>query len=150
MSWLVSKEGILLRQQVELVFGKPILYSYECESLSNQIKKSSGLEISAQTLRRMWGFIKDGVTISKRSEQVLLKFCGIEDIEALRKLEKKTGQLSQEEKTLADFMKQLYEIDAVNEDDINYQTASYKVFVKVICSDAMLAYLGGNKMPGLK
>ena len=37
----------------------------------------------------MWGFIKDGVTISKRSEQILLKFCGIEDIEALRKLEKK-------------------------------------------------------------
>ena len=142
MNWLVSKEGILLRQQVELVFGKPILYSYECESLSNQIKKSAGLVISAQTLRRMWGFIKDGVIVSKRSEQILLKYCGIEDVEALRKLEKRAGQLSQEEKTLADFMKQLYEIDAVNEDDINYQTASYKVFVKVICSDAMLAYLG--------
>lgn len=142
MSWLVSTEGILLRQQVELVYGKPVLYSFECEHLSNQIKYTCGLDISAQTLRRMWGFIKDGVRVSKRSEQILLKYCGIADLEALRKLDKKSGQLSQDEKTLADFMKQLYEIDAVNEEDINYQTACYKVFVKVICSDTMLAYLG--------
>jgi hypothetical protein len=73
-NWLVSQEGILLRQQAEIVFGKPILYSYECESLSHQIKITTGLDISAQTLRRMWGFIKDGVAISKRSEQIVLKY----------------------------------------------------------------------------
>ena len=141
-NWLVSQEGILLRQQVELVFGKPILYSYECESLSHQIKITTGLDISAQTLRRMWGFIKDGVAISKRSEQIVLKYVGIEDITALRKLEKKDIQLTSEEKVLADFMKQFYDVDAVNEEDINYQTANYKIFVKVISSEAMLAYLG--------
>ena len=141
-NWLVSQEGILLRQQAEIVFGKPILYSYECESLSHQIKITTGLDISAQTLRRMWGFIKDGVAISKRSEQIVLKYTGIEDITALRKLEKKDIQLTSEEKALADFMKQFYDVDAVNEEDINYQTANYKIFVKVISSEAMLAYLG--------
>ena len=82
-NWLVSQEGILLRQQAEIVFGKPILYSYECESLSHQIKITTGLDISAQTLRRMWGFIKDGVAISKRSEQIVLKYVGIDEVKTL-------------------------------------------------------------------
>ena len=141
-NWLVSQEGILLRQQAELVYGKPILYSYECESLSNQIKITTGLDISAQTLRRMWGFIKDGVAVSKRSEQIVLKYAGVDEIQSLIKLKTNVTQLTKEEKALADFMKQFYEVESVNEEDINYQIANYKVFVKVISSEAMLAYLG--------
>ena len=141
-NWLVSQEGILLRQQAEIVFGKPILYSYECESLSNQIKITTGLDISAQTLRRMWGFIKDGVAISKRSEQIVLKYVGIDEIKTLLKIKSKDTLITSEEKVLADFMKQFYEVESVNEDDINYQIANYKIFIKVISSEAMLAYLG--------
>ena len=131
-NWLVSQEGILLRQQAEIVFGKPILYSYECESLSNQIKITTGLDISAQTLRRMWGFIKDGVAISKRSEQIVLKYVGIDEIKTLLKIKSKDTLITSEEKVLADFMKQFYEVESVNEDDINYQIANYKIFIKCI------------------
>ncbi len=141
-NWLVSQEGILLRQQVEMVYGKPILYSYECESLSNQIKITTGLDISAQTLRRMWGFIKDGVAISKRSEQIVLKYVGIDEVKTLLKIKSKDSLITSEEKVLADFMKQFYEVESVNEEDINYLTANYKIFIKVISSEAMLAYLG--------
>ena len=129
-NWLVSQEGILLRQQAEIVFGKPILYSYECESLSHQIKITTGLDISAQTLRRMWGFIKDGVAISKRSEQIVLKYVGIDEIKTLLKTKSKDTLITSEEKVLADFMKQFYEVESVNEDDINYQIANYKIFIK--------------------
>jgi hypothetical protein len=131
-NWLVSQEGILLRQQAEIVFGKPLLYSYECESLSHQIKITTGLDISAQTLRRMWGFIKDGVAISKRSEQIVLKYVGIDEIKTLLKTKSKDTLITSEEKVLADFMKQFYEVESVNEDDINYQIANYKIFIKVI------------------
>ena len=56
-----------IKHQIQLRYGNKILFSKDCEQLSVDIFKITSIKISAQTLRRLFGFINDGVQISNSS-----------------------------------------------------------------------------------
>ena len=56
---------------IENRYGKPITFSSECIDVSKHIFNTTGLTLSAQTLRRMLGFIDSKVMPSKNSLEIL-------------------------------------------------------------------------------
>ena len=46
-----------LKHQIQLRYGNEILFSKDCEQLSVDIFEITSIKISAQTLRRLFGFI---------------------------------------------------------------------------------------------
>ncbi len=56
-SKLASKA--LLLKEIQFRFGRNITSASECEELSNHVYKTIHVQISAQTLRRLFGFIND-------------------------------------------------------------------------------------------
>ena len=70
-----------LKHQIQLRYGDEILFSKDCEQLSLDIFEITSIKISAQTLRRLFGFINDGVQISNSSINFLAQYCGFENYE---------------------------------------------------------------------
>ena len=74
-----------IKKLVETRYGKNIAFSNECEELSLHIKKSIQAIISPQTLRRLLGFIDDGVLPSKRTLHYISMYCGFQNFQELEK-----------------------------------------------------------------
>ena len=79
----MQNDGI--KKLVETRYGKNIAFSNECEELSLHIKKSIQAIISPQTLRRLLGFIDDGVLPSKRTLHYISMYCGFQNFQELEK-----------------------------------------------------------------
>ena len=79
----MENDGI--KKLVETRYGKNIAFSNECEELSLHIKKSIQAIISPQTLRRLLGFIDDGVLPSKRTQHYISVYCGFQNYQELAK-----------------------------------------------------------------
>lgn len=128
----------LLIHKIQERFGRVIQFSYECEELSNHIYMSINERISAQTLRRLLGFINDGVKTSNRTLEWLSNYCGYDNYNALIKHSR--NKLNETEfDQVIETIKKFYDIELSETNDINYQRACGNI-ARMIVSDSKLFY----------
>lgn len=72
----MKNKHLELKKCIQNTFGQEILYSKDCILLEKDIFDKIQLKISAQTLRRLYGFLADKVQISNTSLKHLSNYCG--------------------------------------------------------------------------
>lgn len=75
-----------LRKELENSFGRKILSSRDCLQMVDDIYQKTGYTINTNTLRRFFGLIKTDYNASPSTLSILLKYCGFNSIEELRKI----------------------------------------------------------------
>src|SRR5262245_16332394 len=65
-----------LRKSVSQSFGRQLTHSLQCEALSKDIKKVTGTYVSAQTLRRFFGFLKTEFSPAIKTLEALSNYSG--------------------------------------------------------------------------
>lgn len=79
----MKKENLALINCIEKTWCRKVVYSKDCNALSDDIYQKISIKISSQTLRRVFGFIKDGVQTSKTTLNLLANYVGYERLEDL-------------------------------------------------------------------
>jgi hypothetical protein len=130
-----------LKNKIELRYGKTITYSAECDKLASHIYHAIGVKISAQTLRRVLGFINDGAMPSKSTLQVICNYCNVDHVEEL--FAAKKPKLSAIDLEQINFIKSFYAIDLSSGYDFNYQKACGNIARKIINQPNYLEALSG-------
>jgi len=69
-----------LLKHVQLTFGKAILNSNDCNHLADDVYKETGVSLSPQTLRRVFGLIESRTAASDHTILVLCKYCGFNSV----------------------------------------------------------------------
>jgi hypothetical protein len=139
----------LIIDKIELRFGREIKFSYECDELSNHIFHCTHNRISAQTLRRIFGFIKDGVKPSNRTFDYVSRYCGYDSYATLLK-SGKHKKIEKNNQTTLNTIKNFFDIEVSGAEDLNYQRACSNI-AKLILSDKELfdqlsGYLANNNV----
>ncbi len=112
----------ILIKKVENRFGKKINFAFELEELSNHIKKNINISISVQSLRRIFGFIKDGTKPSNRTINILCTYCGYDNIiDFTEKTDLSSTPTSDID--LINIIKEFLKINPINSSDYIYQNA---------------------------
>lgn len=132
---------IALKTKIELRYGKTITFSAECNKLASHIYHAIGVKISAQTLRRVLGFINDGSKPSKSTLQVICNYCNVDHVEEL--FAAKKPKLSAIDLEQINFLKSFYEIDLSSDYDFNYHKACGNIARKIINQPNYLETLSG-------
>jgi len=120
---------------IENRYGKPITFSSECIDVSKHILNTTGLNISAQTLRRMLGFIDNKVMPSKNSLEIIALYCGYNSFKDLIQSQKKQINISKNDNIT--IIKSFYNIDLHAAYDFNYQNACGNI-AELILNDRSL------------
>jgi hypothetical protein len=138
----MQNDGI--KKLVETRYGKNIAFSNECEELSMHIKKSIQAIISPQTLRRLLGFIDDGVLPSKRTLHYISIYCGFQNYQELVKNLSNKKETAESEKDDLFLIKQFYNIElSDNNIDINYQRACGNIAKIILKTPSLFEELAG-------
>ena len=124
-----------LKKDIEARFGRSILYAAECEELSDHIFDCTETRISAQTLRRIFGFIKSNVKQSKRTLNSISAYCGYKDYSELVQKNKSPDIFN--DTTITQIIKKFYEIDFTQPDDYSYHNAAGN-FAKLILKNRII------------
>ena len=84
---LLMKNDLLpaLRKELENSFGRKVLSSRDCLQMVDDIYQKTGYTINTNTLRRFFGLVKTDYNASPSTLSILLKYCGFNSIEELRK-----------------------------------------------------------------
>lgn len=138
----MPSEKVLI-SKIQDRFGRVIQFSYECEELSNHIFDCIHIRVSAQTLRRLFGFIKDGVKTSNRTLEYLSYYSGYENYKSLLNNSKTLPSSDKDDEIIISTIKKFYDIELAQVNDINYQRACGNI-AKLIVSDSLLF----NKLSG--
>jgi hypothetical protein len=133
---------------IENRYGKPITFSSECIDVAKHILNTTGLNISAQTLRRMLGFIDSKVMPSKNSLEIIALYCGFNSFKDLNQSQKKQINISKNDNIT--IIKSFYNIDLHAAYDFNYQNACGNI-AELILNDRPLlnqvsSFLSKNKI----
>ncbi len=139
---LTSSDIKVLKEEVQKRFGKDVISSYECIQLSEHIYKVTENNISAQTLRRFLGFIKDGTQPSTYTVSVLMSYCNIDSIEELRQ-KVSTDETTQNLPDVVSVIKDFYNISLTPESDYNFQKSCGNVAKQILSSSLLLNDLSG-------
>ena len=131
----------VLKTKIELRYGKTITFSAECNKLASHIYHAIGVKISAQTLRRVLGFIKDGSKPGKSTLKVICDYCNIEHVEEL--FSNNESKLSAIDIEQINFLKSFYDIDLSSDYDFNYHKACGNIARKIINQPNYLEALSG-------
>lgn len=125
-------------------FTEPIKHSFQCEELSKHIKKVTGYYISAQTLRRLYGFIKSDFYPSIKTVNVLSLYNGFPNwhsfTEQLTDKNFRALTLDQEASLYLSF----YEIEIHEERDMNYHNASKNIALRILFNSQLLSKLSSS------
>jgi hypothetical protein len=132
----------ILINKLQERFGREVRFSYECEELSNHIFECIRIRVSAQTLRRLFGYIKDEVKTSNRILNYLASYCGFEDYNSLIN-SKNTSLDTKNINQIAETIKQFYAIQHTNVNDINYQRACGNIARMITSNEALFNKLSG-------
>lgn len=130
-----------IKQHISDRFGKPITFSNECEELSLHIKYVTGVKISAQTLRRLLGFIKDDVKPNTSTLKVICEYCGLDEVDQL--YQSNNNQLTSIDLEKISLLKGFYDIELTLGYDFNYQKACGNIAQKIINQPKYLEALSG-------
>jgi hypothetical protein len=126
-----------IKDSIENSFGKKIMYSKDCIELSEDIYKKIQVKISFQTLRRLFGFIKDGVKISNTSLHYLSLYCGYESFENFKDDYQKPIELV-DDKDIK-YIKLFFSIKtSSSQQDENYHNASKNIALLLFKNKALL------------
>ena len=133
---------------IENRYGKPITFSSECIDVSKHILNTTGLNISAQTLRRMLGFIDNKVMPSKNSLEIIALYCGYNSFKDLIQSQKKQINISKNDNIT--IIKSFYNIDLHAAYDFNYQNACGNIAELILKDRSLLnqvsSFLSKNKI----
>lgn len=125
-------------------FTEPITYSFQCEELSKHIKKVTGSYISAQTLRRLYGFIKSDFYPSIKTINILAVYNGFPNwhsfTQQLADINYHSLTLDQEASLYLSF----FEIEIKEEGDMNYHNASKNVALRILSNPQLLTKLSSS------
>jgi len=120
------KEYQILIKCLENTWGQKILYSKDCNALSDDIYHKIHVKISSQTLRRVFGFIVDGVQISKSTLRYLANYSGYENYEDL--MVQSSENLKPIDSSDVKYIKLFYSINPIkSHQDENYHNASKNI-----------------------
>lgn len=72
-----------LKDKIEKAMGHAMLTPRDFESLSRHIKERTGECVSPSTLKRIWGYMKDGGEPRPSTLNVLAQYLGYSDISQL-------------------------------------------------------------------
>jgi hypothetical protein len=72
-----------LKTEVEHTFGRPVFTFKDCIQLSDEIYTKTKVQISPNTLRRLFGLVKADCAPSKSTLHILAKYCGFHSISSL-------------------------------------------------------------------
>lgn len=70
----------VLKTEVEQTFGRPVFTSKDCIQLSDEIFAKTKVQVSPNTLRRLFGLVKADCDPSKSTLNILAKYCGFHSI----------------------------------------------------------------------
>lgn len=73
---------LILRKEVEKIFGKSIKDKPDSELLSDRISEEIREQISSQTIRRFWKLIQNGSNISPQTKDIFCRYIGFNDFKA--------------------------------------------------------------------
>ncbi len=133
----MKKDYQHIKEAIENTFGKKILYSKDCIELSEGIYQKIHVRISFQTLRRLFGYIIDGVKISNTSLHYLSIYCGYENFENFINDYQKSNELI-DAKDIK-YIKLFYAINTSNtQQDENYHNASKNIALLLFKNKALL------------
>jgi len=139
-SKLASKP--LLLKEIQSRFGRDITFASECEELSHHIYKCIHVQISAQTLRRLFGFIKDGTDPSATTISYLLRYCGFDSMQEMLK-HSEVHNNSRPGLDKIRFIKEFYTIELSEGADYNYQKACGNIARQLLQDPLLLNSLSG-------
>lgn len=71
-----SNLPLTLKEEVELTFGRPVFTAKDCMELRSEIFNRTKVQISPNTLRRLFGLVKATNGPSKATLNVLAQYCG--------------------------------------------------------------------------
>lgn len=129
----------LLRERLEQTFGRPVQQSVHCDHLSAHIRQTIQESVSAQTLRRIFGFIASPYLPSATNLDLLSYYCGYTGWADLTSGSAATGAgfrpLSAADEA-AHYLS-LYRIELKDEGDINYHNACRNVAERILTSPAL-------------
>jgi hypothetical protein len=137
-----------LKNCIQNTFGQEILYSKDCILLEEDIYDKIHLKISAQTLRRLFGFLAANVQISNTSLKHLSNYCGYTSYNELLN----DSYNSSEDNYTNDlkYIKLFYSVDYSNSNfDENYHNAAKNLAKSIINNKGLLnkstTFLSKNK-----
>ncbi len=148
---MASKSTILpaLRDEIQTRFGRNIVFASDCNELSHHIYKSIRVQISAQTLRRLFGFIEDGTESSDSTISYLLRYCGINTMNELLKHTENHSNTKPDEDKIR-FIKEFYSIELSAGVDFNYQKAcgniAKQLFKAPNLLNSLASFLSSNQV----
>lgn len=129
---------IAIRNRVEKRFGHPIVFSSDCERLSEHIYETIGTRLSAQTLRRVFGFLSGSTQPAPHTLHILAEYCGLNSPEEFRLAENNLSDEPQDRASIqADIIRQFYSIEHIPGMDYNFQNACGNI-AEIICNDMPL------------
>ncbi|ATA75167.1 hypothetical protein [Capnocytophaga sp. H2931] len=73
---------LILRKEVEKIFGKSVKDKRDSELLSDRISEEIREQISSQTIRRFWKLIQNGSNISPQTKDIFCRYIGFNDFKA--------------------------------------------------------------------
>jgi hypothetical protein len=133
----------VIRNRVEKRYGHPVVFSSDCERLSEHIFETTGSRVSAQTLRRVFGFLSGSTQPAPHTLHILANYCGLNSPDDFKQNTPVQLELPQDKAMIqADIIRHFYTIDHVPGLDFNYQNACGNI-AEIICNNhALLIELG--------
>lgn len=125
-------------------FTEPVKHSFQCEHLSKQIKKSTGIYVSPQTLRRFFGFIQTDFSPSVKTLNALCAYNGFPNWYSFTEQfsEKNYQPLTLDQE--ANLYLRFYEIEVKEEADMNYHNASKNFALRILFNPALLSKVSSS------
>lgn len=136
-----ANKAILL-ERIQSRFGGKITSNSMCDDLSNHISKCINVNISGQTLRRLFGFINDGSVTSASTVSFLVKYCGFSSLEELIKYSESIKNAEPDSQKVK-IIKEFYNIKLSQEFDFNYQNACGNIAKELLQDNTLLFSLDG-------
>ena len=133
-----------LKKFTNNTFTEPIAYSFQCEELSKHIRKITGQYISAQTLRRLYGFIQSDFYPSVKTVNILAGYNGFPNWHSFTKHVAETNFQSLTLDQEANLYLSFYEIEMKDEGDMNYHNASKNIALRILSNPPLLSKLSSS------
>lgn len=140
---IAEKDLYKLKKRIEHTWGRRLLISADCEKLQQHICQVTGSSVSANTLRRIFGFLETAGGPSLHTKNLLAQYCGFTGWEQL--VQGEAGS-DPDAGTSADellFYLDFFKIEVRSEHDINYHNACRSISKRILGSEMRFNRLAG-------
>jgi hypothetical protein len=99
---------LLIKQEIESVFGRRIVSSRDCIQLCDQIYERTKLQLNPNTLRRFFGLVKADYPPSHSTLTILSKYCGFQSVDEVNVVNKVDCQPEESQENILHFLVSLF------------------------------------------